>query len=182
MTQLYSIRLLKRSDLPAYKALRDAALYDFPEAFTSDFETEQHRSPGSYTSRIGTHAEHGNQLWGAFSENGQMLGCIGLDVERRLQQQHIGTVIGMMVARSAQGQGIATKLIAACADYANGSGQLDQIVLTVTAASAHVVRLYERAGFVNYGLLPRATRVKGKFHDKLLMRLDTSALRDNRAL
>lgn len=182
MNQHYSIRLLTPRDLPAYKALRDAALHDFPEAFTSDFETEQHRSPESYASRVSELGKHGNQLWGAFSANGQLLGCIGLDVERRLQQRHIGTVISMMVVRLAQGQGIATKLIAACAEYAGASGQFDQLILTVTAASSHVVRLYERAGFASYGLLPRAICVEGKFHDKLLMRLDVAALRDNHAL
>ena len=66
------------------------------------------------------------------------------------------------------------QLIAACADFAVASGQFDQLILTVTASNAHVVRLYERAGFVRYGLLPHAICVKGQFHDKLLMRLDFS--------
>ncbi len=88
----------------------------------------------------------------------------------------------MMVAQNSHGQGIATKLIAACADYAAASGQFDQLILTVTATNGHVVRLYERAGFVRYGLLPRAMCVAGVFYDKLLMRKELSALRDNHYL
>jgi RimJ/RimL family protein N-acetyltransferase len=182
MLQPYSIRFLNLSDLPAFKALRDAALRDFPDAFTSDYESARLLSAESYASRISAPGEHGNQLWGAFDANAQLLGSIGLDLERRLQQRHIGAVVGMMVAQQAQGQGIAKKLIAACTDYAAANGQFDQLILTVTASNAHVVRLYERAGFVRYGLLPRAIRVAGEFYDKLLMRMEIAALRDNHCL
>jgi RimJ/RimL family protein N-acetyltransferase len=176
------IRILTLNDLPAYKVLRDASLRDFPEAFTSDYETARYQSAESYASRISAPSEYGNQLWGAFDSSGLLLGSIGLDVEHRLKQRHVGTVIGMMVAQSAQGQGIAATLIAACADYARSSGLFDQLILTVTAANLHVVRLYERAGFVRYGLLPRAICVNGAFHDKLLMRLEIATLRDNTSL
>ncbi len=174
MMQPYSIRLLALSDLSSYKVLRDASLRDFPDAFTSDYATARLLSADSYATRISAPGEHGNQLWGAFDAHDQLLGSIGLDVERRLQQRHVGTVVGMMVAQHTQGQGIATKLIAACADYSRARGQFDQLVLTVTASNAHVVRLYERAGFERYGLLPRAICVAGVFYDKLLMRLDLS--------
>jgi ribosomal protein S18 acetylase RimI-like enzyme len=174
MMQPYSIRLLSLSDLPAYKALRDASLRDFPEAFTSDYESARLLSAESYAARMSALGEPGNKLWGAFDANGQLLGSIGLDVERRLQQRHVGTVVGMMVAQRAQKQGIAMKLIAACADYLRANGQFDQLILNVTASNVHVVRLYERAGFVRYGLLPRAICVAGVFYDKLLMRLDLS--------
>jgi RimJ/RimL family protein N-acetyltransferase len=167
-----TIRLLSLQDLPAYKALRDEALQDFPEAFTSDFETERHRSAESYAPRISAPDAHGNKLWGAFDSQNQLLGSIALEVATRAQQRHIGTVLGMFVSRAAQGQGIASALIACCVDFATASGQFDQLILTVTASNQHVVRLYERAGFLHYGLLPRAICVNGIFHDKLLMRLE----------
>jgi RimJ/RimL family protein N-acetyltransferase len=167
-----TIRLLSVQDLPAYKALRDEALRDFPEAFTSDYETERHRSADSYAPRISALDEHGNKLWGAFDAQSQLLGSIALEVATRAQQRHIGTVLGMFVSRAAHGQGIASDLIARCADFAKFSGQFGQLILTVTASNQHVVRLYERCGFTSYGLLPRAICVDGVFHDKLLMRLE----------
>jgi ribosomal protein S18 acetylase RimI-like enzyme len=69
-------------------------------------------------------------------------------------------------------QGIATKLVAYCKEFIRATGQYDQMILTVTASNTHVVRLYERAGLVRSGLLPRAICVAGVFHDKLLMRLE----------
>jgi RimJ/RimL family protein N-acetyltransferase len=170
-----TIRLLGLQDLPVYVALRNEALQQFPEAFTSDYETERHRSVESFAPRISAPDAPGNKLWGAFDAQGQLVGSIALEVAARAQQRHIGTVLGMFVSQNAQGQGFATDLIASCADYARASGQFEQLILTVTASNTHVVLLYERAGFMRYGLLPRAIRVAGVFHDKALMRLDLSA-------
>ena len=46
---------------------------------------------------------------------------------------------------------------------------LEQLTLTVTASNPHVVRLYERAGFRAWGLLPRAIVVRGVGYDQLHM-------------
>ena len=169
------IRFLTEQDLPAYKRLRDSALQDFPDAFTSDYASEHLRIAASYANRITAPDQWGNKLWGAFDESGQLLGSIALEVSAKPQQHHIGSVLGMFVSSAAQRQGIASKLIAYCADFASANGQFDQLILTVTASNRHVVQLYERAGFVRYGLLPRAMSVSGVYHDKLLMRLPLSA-------
>jgi ribosomal protein S18 acetylase RimI-like enzyme len=172
MPTAFTIRLLTLSDLPAYKALREQSLKDFPEAFTSDYAAERLRSVESFAQRITQPEVFGNKLWGAFDTSGQIVGSIGIETHARAQQKHIASLVGMFVSPSAQGQGIATKLVAYCAEFLRATGQFDQIILTVTASNIHVVRLYERAGFVRYGLLPRAICVSGVFHDKLLMRLE----------
>jgi ribosomal protein S18 acetylase RimI-like enzyme len=165
------IRFLVAADLPAYKALRDSALLDYPEAFTSDYASERLREASSYLPRLAQAGQFDRGLWGAFDQSGRLLGSIAIEAGARLQQRHIGTVLGLFVDRAAQGQGVATLLIASCADAARAGGQFDQLILTVTASNTHVVRLYERAGFVRYGLLQRAIGVQGVYHDKLLMRL-----------
>ncbi len=176
-----TIRLLTLNDLPAYKALRDEALREFPEAFTSDYETEHLRKAESYAPRISEPHVNGNKLWGAFDAQDQLVGSIALEVAAKAQQRHIGTVLGMFVAKAAQGQGIAPELIANCVYFITATGQFDQIILTVTASNTHVVHLYERAGFVRYGLLPRAICVNGLFHDKLLMRLELRSALQSKA-
>jgi ribosomal protein S18 acetylase RimI-like enzyme len=165
------IRFLAAADLPAYKALRDRALLDYPEAFTSDYASERLREASSYLPRLAQAGQSDRGLWGAFDQSGRLLGSIAIEAGARLQQRHIGTVLGLFVDRAAQGQGVATLLIASCADAARAGGQFDQLILTVTASNTHGVRLYERAGFVRYGLLQRAIGVQGVYHDKLLMRL-----------
>ena len=130
-----TIRLLSLQDLPAYKALREEALRDFPGAFTSDYETERRRSVDSFAPRISAPDAHGNKIWGAFDAQNHLLGSVALEVATRTQQCHIGTVLGMFVSRTAQGQGIASDLIARCADSARSNEQFDQLILTVTASS-----------------------------------------------
>ena len=67
------------------------------------------------------------------------------------------------------GQGIGRALLAEFDRLARQLPGLEQVVLSVTAGNAHAVRLYEGAGFVRYGLQPRAIKVDGQYHDKALM-------------
>jgi RimJ/RimL family protein N-acetyltransferase len=164
----HAIRLLSHADLPAYKALRDEALRTAPQAFTSDYASSVDTPAEHYAARLGT-PESGHFVLGAFNAAGDLLGSIALESETRLHKRHCANVVGMMVAPAAQKQGIAAQLVAACTALAGASGRLEQLVLTVTASNTHVVRLYERAGYVVYGLQPRAIKVAGSYYDKLHM-------------
>lgn len=177
---LFHIRCLVSTDLVAYKALRDEALLRAPEAFTSDYESGKDRPADGYASRLGA-LDSGHFALGAFAGlpggQAQLLGSIALEREDRIKKRHCAHMVGMMVSPAAQGQGMATQLVAHCIGHAASCAHLEQLLLTVTASNAHVVRLYERAGFVPYGLLPRAIRVGTIYYDKLHMQLDLRALR-----
>jgi RimJ/RimL family protein N-acetyltransferase len=168
---MHTIRLLTSADLAAYKALRDEALRTAPDAFTSDYASSVNTPAAHYAARLGT-PEGGHFVLGAFNAAGDLLGSIALESETRLHKRHCANVVGMMVAPGAQKQGIAADLVAACANKARANGHLEQLVLTVTASNTHVVRLYERAGYVAYGLHKRAIKVAGSYYDKLHMVLD----------
>ncbi|GKT24572.1 GNAT family N-acetyltransferase [Acidovorax sp. SUPP3334] len=162
------IEVLGTAHLHAYKALRDESLRCAPEAFTSDYATALQRPAESYGARFGDPAT-GQFFLGAFDAGGQLLGSIGCEREERLQQRHCATVVGMMVAPNAQRGGIGRQLVQTCVEHAERVAGLEQLVLTVTAANAHVVRLYERAGFHAWGRLQRAVVIDGIGHDKLHM-------------
>jgi RimJ/RimL family protein N-acetyltransferase len=164
----HAIRLLVHADLPAYKALRDEALRTAPEAFTSDYASTVDTPAEHYAARLGS-PDSGHFVLGAFNGAGDLLGSIALESEQRLHKRRCANVVGMMVAPTAQKQGIAAQLVAACAGLAGANSQLEQLVLTVTASNTHVVRLYERAGYVAYGLQPRTIKVAGNYYDKLHM-------------
>ncbi len=165
------IRLLTEPDLPAYKALRDESLKSAPEAFTSDYAASKDTPAGAYTSRLGD-AASGRFVLGAFNEAGVLVGAIALERETRLHTQHRANVVGMVVSSLAQKQGIATKLVAHCVHMALTLTNLEQLTLTVTASNRHVVRLYKRAGFVDYGLHPKAIKIGDAYYDKMAMRLE----------
>jgi RimJ/RimL family protein N-acetyltransferase len=165
------IRLLTEPDLPAYKALRDASLQSAPDAFTSDYASSKDTPASAYASRLGD-AATGRFVLGAFNDAGILVGAIALERETRLHTQHRANVVGMMVSNYAQKQGIATQLVAQCVHMAMTLTNIEQLTLTVTASNRHVVRLYKRAGFVDYGLHPKAIKIGDAYYDKMAMCLE----------
>ena len=165
-----TIRRLVPADLAAYKALRDDMLAAHPESFSSDPAPE--RAPDSYLARLGLQrAESGEFTLGAW-QLGQLVGAVSCERDPRTKVRHIGHVIGMMVRAKTQGLGVGRALFDACIAEARAADGLVMLTLTVTAGNAAAVHLYERAGFVRYGRLPRAILVDGAYHAKDQMTLD----------
>jgi RimJ/RimL family protein N-acetyltransferase len=176
---LPEIRRLGPADLCAYKALRDTALRLHPEAFTSDHEHQHTRTPESYLGRLGLNEPLGGSfLLGGFVDMAgqpQLVGAVGLEREVRSKTRHTAGLIALMVLPSHTGRGLGRALVERCIADARGATGLEMIMVSVTASSERVVRLYERAGFRHCGLVPRALRlVEGKrvrYFDKAQMLL-----------
>jgi RimJ/RimL family protein N-acetyltransferase len=166
-----AIRRLEEVDLPAYKALRDEVLAADPEAFTSDAETEAHRAPSSYRSRLGLDRPDGGQFVIGAWIGERLVGAIGCERDTRVKVRHLGHLIGMMVRREARGAGIGEALLQACIAEARRTEGLEVLTLTVTTGNVAATKLYERAGFVVHGTLPRAIRVGERYLDKDHMHL-----------
>jgi len=164
------IRVLRDTDLPAYKALRDAMLARHPDAFTSDFDTEVKRDAESYRSRL-TGGANGGSLFtiGAWIP-GRLVGAISAEREARLKVRHVSHIVGMMVADDMHGQGIGRLLLECALRLLQNDDTLELATLTVTASNRTAVRLYERSGFQRYGRLEGALRLPdGTLLDKDLM-------------
>ncbi len=169
MTEDIVIRRLMADDLRAYKALRDIALERYPEAFTSDAQTDGHRRAEDYLPRFGLDKpDNGHLTLGAF-DAGRLTGAIGLERDLRAKVRHVGHVIGMMVHPDAQGRGIGGAMLEALIREAREAARLELLTLTVTDGNAAAMLLYERAGFVRFGLLPRALKLGDTYHDKVHM-------------
>ncbi|MBS0445767.1 MAG: GNAT family N-acetyltransferase [Proteobacteria bacterium] len=166
-----AIRPLAMGELPAYKALRDAVLAAFPEAFTSDAEAERARPAESYAGRVGGILAPGRHITLAAWDDTTLVGAISCEREARAKARHIGHLVGMMVDAGHQGRGIGRALLAACIAVARRTPDVELLTLSVTAGNASATALYERAGFVRYGSLPRAIRVGDRYHAKDLMAL-----------
>jgi RimJ/RimL family protein N-acetyltransferase len=165
------IRAVAEADLEAYKALRDHALAHHEEAFTSDAATEAQRTAQSYSARLGGNADdQGGFTLGAWRGD-RLVGAITCERDPRSKVRHIGHIVGTMVMKDQQTQGVGRALLDALIARAGADAELHQLTLTVTASNAAAVRLYQSAGFTRYGTLPRAIRVAGRFFDKDLMAL-----------
>ncbi len=165
-TPSVGIRRLGIHDLSAYKALRDEVLAAYPSAFTSDAAEARGRTPDSYRSRLGlNHPEGGEFTLGTWQAE-TLVGVISCERDARIKVRHIGHIVGMMVSVPHQHQGIGCALLAACIDEARRANGIEMLTLTVTAGNAPAIRLYEAAGFVRHGRLPKAICVDGRFFDK----------------
>lgn len=172
---LLVIRSLDAVDLPAYKALRDEMLYAFPDAFTSDADTESRKPAEVYLPRLGLgHPGAGQFTLGAWVD-GELAGAISCERENRSKVHHIGHIVGMMVRKRAAGRGIGRALLSACIEQARSADGVELLTLSVTAGNRRAVRLYEGAGFTRYGTLKHAIKLDGIYHDKDLMSLALTA-------
>ncbi len=170
-TAALSIRLLDPRDAQAYRALRCATLRDHPEAFTSSFEDELQRPPGWAEQRLEANPAKPHDFFLGALRDGVLVGMVGLEGRYRTKERHNATVLGMMVAPEARSQGVGAALMQALLARARHMPGLEQLDLTVTEGNRSAQQLYERCGFVIYGVLKRAIQVDGHYHAKVQMAL-----------
>jgi RimJ/RimL family protein N-acetyltransferase len=159
-----TLRELTPRDGAAYKALRDHALAHHEDAFTSDATAEALRTAQSYAARLGAD-DAGSFTLGAWRGD-RLIGAVTCERDPRVKVRHSGHITAMMVHADEQQRGVGRALLDGLIERAAADAELHQLTLNVTAGNAPALRLYERAGFVRYGTLPRAIRVGGRFLDK----------------
>lgn len=165
------IRPLTPPELLPYKQLRDDMLRRHPDAFTSDYETEAARGPESYIGRLGLGAPcGGNFLLGAWVD-GELVGAVAVERDTRVKMRHIARLGGMLVRSGFEGRGIGTRLLREAIQQARQAPGLEQLVLSVTAGNDNARALYERHGFITYGVQPGALKIGREYFDKVHMQL-----------
>jgi ribosomal protein S18 acetylase RimI-like enzyme len=161
------VRAARAEDAAAYRELRLRALRDHPEAFGSAYEEDAARPLAHWEERLAAPASPERAIFVA-EAGGQL---VGMAVGVRLggaKLRHSADVYSVFVHPAWRGRGAGRLLIEACAAWAAEHG-IEQLKLSVTAANAPAVRLYERCGFTAYGRDPRVIRVGGADYDELLM-------------
>ena len=158
------IRTLTADDAERYRAFRLRGLREHPDAFRSSFEDESHKDIVTTRERLVA----GNFL-GAFDQDGQLVGAIGLLLEAGLKTRHISQVIGMYVIAEHVGQGVGRSLLQALIDQARNTDGIEQLLLTVTASNTRAKQIYESVGFEVFGVEPRAIKVGAQYFDKAHM-------------
>lgn len=80
-------------------------------------------------------------------------------------------LLGMGVHRERRRSGIGQRLLDVAIEWAKADQQMEWIDLQVIASNRAAVRLYERAGFTETGLVRDCFRVDGRLVDYLSMAL-----------
>ena len=157
------IRPLDADDAQAYRALMLEAYGAYPQAFTSSVAERAAMPLSWWEKRLDSPLD---RLLGAF-EGDQMAGIVGLAFEPREKARHKVTLFGMYVTQAYQQRGLGRQLVEAAMVEARRHPRLKLIQLTVTAGHEAALALYQRCGFIQYGLEPLAVRVGDEYFDKI---------------
>lgn len=162
-----TIRRLGPADAPVYREFRLRGLREHPEAFTSSYEEDVSKPLAATEARL--KADGDTAMWGAFVD-GVLAGGIGLLRETRLKNRHKADIVAMYVLPEYARRGIGRALLERAIAHARDAG-IEQLTLTVTQTNAAARELYAAAGFVTFGVEPRAIKVEGQYFAKEHMML-----------
>lgn len=143
------VRLLQPGEGPALRALRIEALTLDPESFASDAGVEADKPAEWYEERLAG-------VFGAFVD-GELVGMAGYSRQASPKQAHKAMLWGMYLRAGHRGSGIAGKLVAAVIGHARADGA-EMLLLASNATNKAAIRLYELAGFRQYGVEPKALK------------------------
>ncbi|MCJ2046308.1 GNAT family N-acetyltransferase [Methylobacterium sp. J-078] len=157
-----TIRRLRPTDAAAFRTLRLDGLARHPEAFGASWEAEVEQPLAWFAATLENHA-----VFGAWRTGDGLVGIAGLYIPDAMKLRHKGTLWGVFVRPDARRSGIATSLIRAVIDHA--ATCVEDVSLSVGATNATALRCYEAAGFVSYGLEPRALKIANTYYAEVLM-------------
>ena len=159
------IERLDASHALAYRELMLEAYDRHPQAFTSSVRERAAMPLSWWESRLTGKLD---VVFGAF-EAGRLAGIVGLAFEPREKARHKTTLFGMYVSAEFRQHGLGRQLVQAALAEAQSYPTLKIIQLTVTAGNEPAFNLYQRCGFIQFGLEPLAVRVGGDYFDKIHM-------------
>lgn len=161
-----TIRPLAAGDAAAYAALRRAMLLDEPIAFASSPEDDRASDEGAVREMF---AREGNAVIGAF-DGSRLAGAAGLARDRHVKMRHRALVWGVWVEPRSRRRGLGERILRGVIDIARSWG-VERLVLSASADTPGAVRLYERVGFVRWGVEPDVLRYDGGSHDEVYLSL-----------
>jgi GNAT superfamily N-acetyltransferase len=155
------IETLSPTDALAFRDLRLRALREHPEAFATSEQEELRLDEEVVARRLQSGAEQ--VTFGAFDEE-RLVGLAALIRPIKSKLRHRATLAGMYVVPEVRGRGLGRALMEQAVDAAAAWGVSD-VGLAVTVGNDTARALYARAGFISYGVEPRALLLEGRFYD-----------------
>lgn len=161
----FGVRRLSALDAVSYRNLRLNGLHAHPEAFGASCEEEAAHPLAWFADRL----ERNIIFAGGPADTSDLNGVVGFYVPDGAKQRHKGVLWGMFVQAEARGTGLGSSLVARVLEHAMQT--VEEVRLTVVASNTAAIRLYERAGFEQYGLERQALKINDNYHDEVLMAL-----------
>jgi len=158
------IRPITRGEAPAWRLLRLEMLKNHPTAFKSSYEDIADRELDFFAQRIPDDAV--DVLFGVYAA-GELSGSAGFSREERLKARHKGVMSSVYLKPALRGRGIGEALTKRVIEHARE--HVSVLLCSVVSDNGAARALYERMGFVRYGVEPRALRYQGRDYDEDLL-------------
>jgi ribosomal protein S18 acetylase RimI-like enzyme len=162
------IRRLVPADAAAYRELMLEAYTAHPRAFTSTVAEREGLPLDWWRSRMADEPTPRELVIGAF-DGARLVGAVGLAFETRPRIRHRCTLFGMVVRAPLRGRRIGRHLVETALREARAREGVRVVQLTVSDDNRPARALYERCGFVAFGLEPLAVAIDGEHVAKLHM-------------
>lgn len=170
MTNATAIRQLGVGDAEQMAQLRQEALRSSPLAFGSSPDDDRFSSIDAVRDVLTA----ANQAVFGLIVRDQLQGMVGAHHTLSAKEHHKAYLWGMYVTPEARRRGGGGRLLEAAVQWARHVPGVLQVHLGVTDSALEAGRLYERAGFDEWGVEPRALRWQDEFTAErhLVLRLD----------
>ena len=166
------VRILNEKDAEAFWKIRLRALQENPESFGASYEEILERGIAGTAQGLGRReGAPENVTFGAFDENGQLLGIAGFRRAEETKRRHKGVIWGMYVPNELRKKGIGKALLEAAIEYAKSLPDLESINLAVVLTNKEARLLFVSHGFQSYGTERNALKLHDRYFDQELMTL-----------
>jgi ribosomal protein S18 acetylase RimI-like enzyme len=150
------IRRLALGDAASFMEIRREALERAPLAFGSSPEEDFVQSIEQATELL---SDSQRAVFGAFHTD--LFGIVGVRRQMRRKERHKADIWGMYVREDYRGRGFGRGLMEAAIAFAREQDGLRLLQLSVTNRAATAVALYEKLGFVIWGIEEAGLHVDG---------------------
>jgi len=164
----FVVRRLGPADAVAYRATMLDAYEREPAAFTSTRREREALPLAWWERRLAAGPDASEVVLGAF-ERAMPAGVVGLSFEAREKSHHKATLFGMYVVPHARQRGLGHLLVNAALDHARSRTGVRIVQLTVSQGNERARLLYERCGFIAFGVEPFAVAIGSTFLSKIHM-------------
>ncbi len=162
-----TFRKLLPTDSPAYRAIRLECLKNFPQYFGTSYD-EQIVLPKLAWEAFIESGDPNHFTVGAF-DGDSLIGICSFNRDGRGKAKHIGEIVQMYVKPEYAGKKVGMRLIQTMIAEAFSDEGVEQLLLNVVTTNISANRVYEEAGFVEYGVLKNNFKHNGEYSDQRMM-------------
>lgn len=167
-------RKLKPNETGLYRLLRLESLKEYPDNFGSDYEAQKSKPKLGFEAYIEQESID-KFILGAF-DNDKLVSICGFYRQQDSRSNHRGEIIQMYVKPNYQGRHIGQTILQTTIETAFELKGMEQIELGVFSNSKVALKIYDKAGFKQYGLHKNCLKSNDGYIDLSLMVLHRDSL------